>query len=262
MISQYWRLRVCPPDGQSAGLAEVYFLDSSLTDLTVSVGGTATDYTGSNILVDRAFDRDNATIYTAPSSQPGYVGYYFSSPVDVAFVDITTTSTASQLPSIEALYLETSTNSVSWSVSAKLSLSSGSWAMSQTCRFTLTPISESGSVLSAISGRSEPTELNTIIFQAFRAGSICGFSSVNVEDYGYYKIHGYAKIYPDVSTKAKIILFDQLSNRTVAQTFSNGSTGYFEFPNIRDGLFYVVAQDPAGIYNGEIFTDLQPIRMN
>jgi hypothetical protein len=248
-------------------VVEVYFLDSGFADLSTTIGGTANDYNTAqspSLNAPKAFDRNAGTYFAGVnvSSIGAYVGFHFTSAVDVTYVDITTHATIGLLPFQDTLYLETSTDGIEWELSYKLILLSGTWSNSQTCRFTLSTVSNDDSVITIPSGVIVPADLNAIVFDSLRLDNPMGYSHFDVLDSGNYRIYGYAKVFPDNPTKAKIILFDQPSNRVVRQTFSDPITGYFEFSYIRNGMFYAIAQDLTGTYNGEIFTDLQPIGMN
>ena len=264
MAARYWRLSLVqsnPPT--QLWLTELYFLDAGLADLSSTIGGTTADY-GTSVGVgndaSKLFDRSLSTHFV--TSNTGLAGYHFNSAVDVAFVDITTYSSLANIPQIDTLCLATSLNGVDWDITHKLSLLSGTWAESQTCRFTVNPITEGLDVQIMGTNRVEPVELNSIIFNSFRlinSGSSC---EVDAYDQGKYKIFGYVKVFPDNPTMAKVTLFDQVSHRVMRQVYSNPITGYFEFNYIRNGMFYAIAEDITGTYNGEIFTDLQPIGIN
>lgn len=72
------------------------------------------------------------------------------------------------------------------------------------------------------------------------------FQGADVEDGGKFKVFGSIKTKgtPPVPAYAKVNLHDRLSGRLVRSQWTNPVTGAYQFSNIRNGDFYVVAFDP------------------
>lgn len=58
----------------------------------------------------------------------------------------------------------------------------------------------------------------------------------------------------NVPVSRRVRLHDQLTGKLVRETWSYAGTGNYVFDRIRAGVFYVVAFDHTGAYNGVIAT--------
>lgn len=82
-------------------------------------------------------------------------------------------------------------------------------------------------------------------------------SGTDAEDGGRYQVVGTTKIdgTPDYAVSRKVFLHDQASGRLVRAQWSDPVTGAYSFTRLRAGVYFVVAFDHTGAYNGEIATD-------
>jgi hypothetical protein len=79
---------------------------------------------------------------------------------------------------------------------------------------------------------------------------------LDTQDGGKFKVQGTTKVKgtPDFVVSRLVRLHDQLSGRVVRAQWSQAGTGDYLFDRIRSGVFYVVAFDHTGQYNGVIAT--------
>jgi hypothetical protein len=73
---------------------------------------------------------------------------------------------------------------------------------------------------------------------------------------GAYKVTGTTKVKatPHAPVSRRVRLHDQLTGLVVREQWSQAVTGEYRFERIRSGVFYVVALDHTGAYNGVIAT--------
>ena len=83
---------------------------------------------------------------------------------------------------------------------------------------------------------------------------------VDLVDGGVYDTdlgHTYLKGDPaNTPVKARVLLYAQRSGRAFRETWSEASTGAYQFTGLRAGTFFVVAFDSSGLYGGEAETDI------
>lgn len=56
--------------------------------------------------------------------------------------------------------------------------------------------------------------------------------------------------------RRRVRLHDQPTGRLVGETWSDPATGAYQFVGLREGVFYAVAFDHTGQYNGQVMTDV------
>jgi len=62
----------------------------------------------------------------------------------------------------------------------------------------------------------------------------------------------------DTPVRRRVRLHEQLTGRTVADTWSASATGAYSFPRLAANTYYVTAFDHTGQYGGVIETDVLP----
>lgn len=79
----------------------------------------------------------------------------------------------------------------------------------------------------------------------------------DMEDGGVMQLSGVVTVL-DVPARRKVVLLDCSSHRVVRETWSDPTTGQYEFDHIRDGKYTAIAYDHTGTYDPEAKTKLTP----
>lgn len=261
----HWRVRVQSSVGGTwIVFTEVAFLDAAGNDL--SVGGTAiasSQYSAA-FAASKAFDKvlNSGSRWSNVDNQfPAWIGYAHPAAVDVAFVRIwcdslTNTGTAQCPPTTSAVSLEYSTDSGATWISAGVSVRhEGAWV-------------ESGVVLlSAAASIAAPrVSAAQVAASAPVPGHECPrgvrvSSARDIEFGGAGTIYGTTKTKgtPNLPTKARVVLLHQRSKLPVRETWSDPTTGYFEFRSIDvNQQFLTLAEDADGTYRPVAANRLTP----
>jgi hypothetical protein len=91
--------------------------------------------------------------------------------------------------------------------------------------------------------------------------NIRGLRTRRVYDAGAYRIAGTTKNEAgavDTPVRRRVRLHEQLTGRPVADTWSDATTGAYEFSALALGTYYVTAFDHTGQFAGVIETDVVP----
>ena len=253
----HWRVRIQSSVGGTwIVFTEVAFLDTQGNDL--SVGGTAiasSQYSAA-FAASKAFDKvlNSGSRWCNVDNQfPAWIGYAHPAAVDVAFVRIWCDSlfgigSAQCPPNTSAVSLEYSVDSGATWIGAGVSVRhEGAWV-------------ESGVVLLSAAASIAAPRLSAAEVAASAPVSVHEFpsglgvdSARDIEFGGSGLIWGTTKteVSPDVNvpTKARVVLLHQRSNLPVRTTWSNATTGVFEFAGIdTTQQFIALAEDALGNY--------------
>lgn len=240
---RYWRAVMVSPAG---GIVRVSELQMRIVaaGANVATGGSAFAFgTDGGSSANNAFDATSGThwSHSVASGRQTFLGYDFGSGNDKAIVEVAAefNSAIGSTDNIPiSLRVEFSDDNVLWTA-----VSPGYAQVATFGTYTYGPLVALGTLrVAGVPTRLAPGWPNPTALVKRVSGAVL---RNRTQDSGQYKISGTIKVdgSPDTPVARKVVLFDQVSLRVLQSTFSDGTTGAYEFTNLANKPHMVMSFD-------------------
>lgn len=253
---RYWRLRMV--GGATVRVSEVS-MRTTVGGSNVATGGTPfASGTDAGSAASNAFDSNSSThwSFAAGTGVQSHIGYDFGSGNDKDIVEVvaefnSAISSTANIPT--SLRVEYSDDNVNW-----VPVSPGYIQTQAFGSYTYGPLVALGTVrVQPPAVRLNPGWPNASGITKRLSGQIL---RNRTEDSGRYKISGTIKVdgSPDTPVARKVVLFDQVSLRVLQSTFSNATTGAYEFLNLANKPHMVMSFDYTESFRAVVADRVMP----